>query len=204
MEEAVRARGAAREAIGDITPARLRDYIDELLESSGIVPGVLTLLSVRAVGGDAGTSAVERRAAGVQLIYEGLQLTRRLAYDEPWNAEPPHTESNIAVLAADVMVSRGFSLLARTEAAGTAVQTVKAFGRNQTEGTTSNALETDVFELAIVAGTTATGRDRPAGTRRYAEQLAGAADEHESTTNLPDDTEEGLVKLSRRRPNHVE
>ncbi|WP_435155430.1 DUF7114 family protein [Haladaptatus sp. DFWS20] len=204
MEEAVRARGSAREAVEDITPAQLRNYIDGLLESSGIVPGVLTLLSVRAVGNDVDTSEVERRAAGVQLIYEGLQLTRTLAHDEPWNAESPHTESNIAVLAADVMVSRGFSLLARTEAADTAVQTVKSFGRDQTDGQDDHALETDVFELAIVAGTTAAGRSRPVGTRQYAEQLTTSVSNHESETTLPDDTEEVLGKLSRRRPSHVD
>lgn len=204
MEEAVRARGAAREAIEDITPARLREYIDGLLEASGIIPGVLTLLSVRAGDDDVSASEVESRATGVQLIYEGLRLTRRLAHDEPWDGEPPHTESNIAVLAADVMVSRGFSLLARTEAAETAVRTVKSFGRDQTAENGEGALEIDVFELAIVAGTTATGGDRPAGTRRYAEQLAATVAEHESTSNLPDDTVERLTKLSGRRTNHVD
>ncbi len=204
MEEAVRARGAAREAVGDITPARLRDYIDGLLESSGILPGVLTLLSVRATDGGVSTSEIERRAAGVQLIYEGLQLTRTLAHDEPWDAEPPHTESNIAVLAADVMVSRGFSLLARTEAADTAVQTVKSFGRDQTEGRSEHGLETDVFELAIIAGTTAAGGDRLTGVRRYAEHLAASVSERESGTTLPEDTLDRLLKLSRRRPNKVD
>ncbi|GAA0225802.1 hypothetical protein ACFFQF_10500 [Haladaptatus pallidirubidus] len=204
MEEAVRARGSAREAIEDITPARLREYIDGLLESSGIIPGVLTLLSVRTGDDDVSASEIERRAAGVQLIYEGLRLTRTLAHDEPWNAESSHTESNIAVLAADVMVSRGFSLLARTEAAETAVRTVKSFGRDQTTENSDGALEIDVFELAIVAGTTATGDDRPTGTRRYAEQLAATVAEHESSSNLPDDTVDRLAKLSRRRPNHID
>ncbi|WP_227353501.1 DUF7114 family protein [Haladaptatus salinisoli] len=201
MEEAVRARGAAREAIGDITPARLRDRIVGLLDSSGMVPGVLTLLSARAAGDGAGTTEVESRAAGVQLIYEGLQLTRRLALDEPWETESQHTESNIAVLAADVMVSRGFSLLARTEAADTAVRTVKSFGRNQTELRADRSLETDVFELAIVAGTTVGGGDVPAGTRRYAEQLAASITDHESAELLSDDAIDTLVKLSGRRTN---
>ncbi|WP_458208354.1 DUF7114 family protein [Haladaptatus sp. NG-SE-30] len=201
MEEAVRARGAAREAIGDITPARLCDHIGGLLESSAMVPGVLTLLSARAVGGGASTTEVESRAAGVQLIYEGLQLTRTLALDEPWETEPPNTDSNIAILAADVMVSRGFSLLARTEAADKAVQTVKSFGRDQTERGADHALDTDVFELAVVAGTTIVGGDVPPGTRRYAEQLAATVAEHESATVLSDDAVDTLVKLSSNRTN---
>ncbi|WP_458187412.1 DUF7114 family protein [Haladaptatus sp. NG-WS-4] len=201
MEEAVRARGAAREAIDDITPARLRDHIRELLESSGMVPGVLALLSARAVGGGASASEIESRAAGVQLIYEGLRLTRTLAFDEPWESEPEHTESNLAILAADVMVSRGFSLLARTEAADNAVQTVKSFGRDQTERRSEHALETDVFELAIVAGTTVVGGDFPTGTRRYAEKLAASVAERESAELLSDDAVDTLVKLSSSRTN---
>lgn len=201
MEEAVRARGAAREAIGDITPAHLRDHIDGLLESSTVVPGVVTLLSARAVENGASRTEVESRAAGVQLIYEGLGLTRRLAHEEPWSGDQPHTEHNVAILAADVMVSRGFSLLARTEAADTAVQTVKSFGRDQTERRPDHALETDVFELAIVAGTTAAGREVPTGIRRYAERLAASVANRESTEILFDEAVDMLTKLSGRRPN---
>ncbi|KZN25426.1 hypothetical protein A4G99_02735 [Haladaptatus sp. R4] len=201
MEEAVRARGAAREAIEDITPAHLRDHIDGLLQSSTVVPGVVTLLSARAVESGAKTGDVEARAAGVQLIYEGLGLTRTLARDEPWNGEQPYIESNIAVLAADVMVSRGFSLLARTEAADTAVRTVKSFGRDQTERRTEHALETDVFELAMVAGTTAAGHEVPTGIRRYAEQLATSVANRDSTELLFDEAVDTLTKLSGRHPN---
>ncbi|MGA9402007.1 DUF7114 family protein [Haladaptatus sp.] len=201
MEEAVRARGAAREAIEDITPAHLRDHIDGLLESSTVVPGVVTLLSARAVESGAKRGDVEARAAGVQLIYEGLGLTRTLARDEPWNGEQPCIESNIAVLAADVMVSRGFSLLARTEAADTAVRTVKSFGRDQTERRTEHALETDVFELAMVAGTTAAGHEVPTGIRRYAEQLATSVANRNSTELLFDEAVDMLTKLSGRHPN---
>ena len=201
MEEAVRARGAAREAIEDITPAHLRDHIDGLLESSTVVPGVVTLLSARAVESGSYTGDVEARAAGVQLIYEGLGLTRRLARDEPWSGERPYIDSNIAVLAADVMVSRGFSLLARTEAADTAVQTVKSFGRDQTQQRAEHALETDVFELAMVAGTTAAGHEVPTGIRRYAERLATSVANRESPEMLFDEAVDMLTKLSGRHPN---
>ena len=72
----------------------------------------------------------------------------------------------MAILAADVLVSRGFYLLARTDAAEDAVAVVRAFGRDQTEreGATGDRavgldrrLETDVLELAVTAGVTAAG-----------------------------------------------
>ncbi|SFC65740.1 hypothetical protein SAMN05444422_11370 [Halobiforma haloterrestris] len=79
-------------------------------------------------------------AAGVQLIYEGLRLTRALAHDEPWTdpiggpetETDADTEADLEILAADILVARGFYLLSRTEAANTAVRTVQSFGRDQT------------------------------------------------------------------------
>ncbi|APW96827.1 hypothetical protein CHINAEXTREME_03145 [Halobiforma lacisalsi AJ5] len=79
-------------------------------------------------------------AAGVQLIYEGLRLTRALAHDEPWTTPiggqetetDADTEADLEILAADILVARGFYLLSRTEAANTAVRTVQSFGRDQT------------------------------------------------------------------------
>ncbi|WP_327051081.1 DUF7114 family protein [Halomicrococcus gelatinilyticus] len=205
MEEAVRARGAAREAVRDITPEHLRDYIDGLLESSAMTPGVLTLLSARAVDGATGATGARNRAAGVQLIYEGLRLTRSLAVDEPWEETSTETESNVAILAATVMVSRGFYVLARTEAADKAVETVQSFGRDQTtpDGL-DRSLEADVFELAIVAGTTVAGADAPSKASEYASELADSVVDGDETPvdapeigALPDDAEDALSKLSR-------
>jgi hypothetical protein len=132
-------------------------------------------------GTDAGPVGVEERAAGVQLIYEGLRLTRALADDPPWERDSPHTDSNIDILAADVMVARGFSLLARTEAADKAVETVQSFGRDETDDqqgrpVPTHALETDVFELAVVAGTTAFGAAPSDALLAYAAELAESLD----------------------------
>lgn len=134
------------------------------------------------VDGEDGPGGVEERAAGVQLIYEGLRLTRALADDPPWEGDPPHTDSNIDVLAADVMVARGFSLLACTEAADKAVETVQSFGRDQTDGqqgraASPHALEADVFELAVLAGTTALGVEPGDALRSYAANLAASLDD---------------------------
>ncbi|NGM68596.1 hypothetical protein G6M89_06160 [Natronolimnobius sp. AArcel1] len=136
------------------------------------------------------TEALLTRAAGVQLIYEGLRLTRTLAHTEPWleaasaaetpataGAEgttpvAPHadTDGDLEILAADILVARGFYLLARTDAAETAVETVQSFGRDQThrhdgtatgkaDGTASDTidanLERDILALAVETGAVA-------------------------------------------------
>jgi hypothetical protein len=153
---------------------------------------------------DAGRSApvvsVEERAAGVQLIYEGLRLTRALADDPPWDGDPPHTDSNVDVLAADVMVARGFSLLARTEAADKAVETVQSFGRDETDGQQGraappHALEADVFELAVLAGTTAFGVEPADGLLSYAAELAASldGDRPEPPEPVPEEVEQAMA-----------
>jgi len=176
MDEAARCRKAARDAVRDVEPPELREAIETALENDSMIPGALTLVTARAATpGDLNVDVISERAAGVQLIYEGLSSIRNLAATEPWanvasddeTAEPGEiddalTESNVAVLAADVAVSRGFYLLARTDAAGKAVETVRAFGRNQTlgdDGATDGGLEVDVLELAVIAGATSVGAD---------------------------------------------
>lgn len=183
MEDAVRARNAAREALSDIEPVRLREVLDDRIADASMTPGVLTLLSARALAPDVDLDALHERAAGVQLIYEGLRLTRTLAHEEPW-ADAPEGEADIAadldVVAADVLVSRGFYLLARTEAGDRAVDVVRSFGRDQTlrnrDGADTESLdrnlEADVFELAVLAGTTAVGEDPPLDLLAYACELA--------------------------------
>ncbi|MUV60680.1 hypothetical protein GJ634_08010, partial [Halobacterium sp. CBA1126] len=84
MEEAEQARAAARDAVADIEPDGLRAVIDDQVASSSMLPGVLTVLSARVVDGSVDDDAVTRRAAGVQLIYEGLRTTRDLVAEEPW------------------------------------------------------------------------------------------------------------------------
>lgn len=92
------------------------------------------------------------------------------------------TEADMAILVADILVARGFYLLARTEAAADAVATVQAFGRDQTNRRTTGAesldrnLEGDVFELAVVAGTTAVGGGAPRGLREHVADMAEGSD----------------------------
>jgi hypothetical protein len=186
MEDAVAVRRAALEAVEDVEPAPLRATIERHLNDGSMVPGVFTLHGIRAIAdGSTSTAAsggglletVAGRAAGVQLIYDGLRLTRQLAQDEPWAAGDGDA-GDVEVLAADVMVARGFYLLARTEAADAAVAVVRAFGRDQTvrretgDTTLDRNLEADVLELAVVAGATVADTSAPPRLREYAADLA--------------------------------
>jgi hypothetical protein len=257
MDDAVRVREAAEEALADIEPQRLRETLSRRLADAEMTPGVLTLRSARALAADPELVSVSERAAGVQLIYEGLRLTRRLSHDDPWaEATPPEDRltppeepltttdggpepasdggefasedrrsavdderaglgderagvdavsssaidatgeaiaADLGVLAADVFVARGFYLLARTEAARDAVEVVRRFGRDQTRrrGATDPErldanLEADVFDLAVVAGSSAVREETPERLRSYVADLADEADGLLPVRALPD------------------
>jgi hypothetical protein len=177
-DAADRSRDAARGAVRDVDPTRLRETIDERIAAGSAMPGALTVLTAQTVGSP-DRSAAERLAAGVQLIYEGLRLTRHLVDGDPWRDEGTADRADIEVLAADVMVARGFRLLAGTTAAECAVETVRRFGRERTDeqaGRDSEepSLEESVFELAVVAGAAVTGSEAPEPLRQYAAGLAHA------------------------------
>jgi len=204
MEEAEQTRAAALEAVADIEPDGLRAVIDDHVASSSMLPGVLTMLTARVVDGNADEQAVSRRAAGVQLIYEGLRITRDLVATEPWaDTDESDPDDDLDVLAADVLVARGFRILARTEAAGHAVETVREFGREQTdvqEGRTPTAqtLEANVFELAAIAGGTAASSETPVALRQYVVGLAanhGTPPLAAATDALPDGVDEVMARV---------
>ncbi len=207
MDEAAEVRGAAREAVSDVVPPRLRDGLVARVDEGWPAPGVLTLLSARAAADGAVEGAAER-AAAVQIVYEGLSLTRRLVHDEPWadvcdaddgidssdagdvvgsgGAAPdadaavrdPDEGANLDVVAADVLVARGESLLARTEAADRSVEILQSFGRDQTTRDPSRPvgadrrLEADMFELAVIAGSTLARSEPPRRLLEWAQDLA--------------------------------
>lgn len=174
MEEASQVRRRAREAIRDVGPERFHDEVAAVIENGSMAPGVLVVLCARAIDDTVGFETVAERAAGTQLIYEGLRVTRALAHDVPWADDGE--DADIAVLAADVLVARGFYLLARTEAAGRAVETVRNFGRDQTrraaDEAIENQLEANVFCLAAVAGMTAVGASPSAAYCEFVADLA--------------------------------
>jgi len=186
MDEAAAVRGAAEEAVRDVVPGTLREEISGFVESGSVVPGTLTLV-VADLFGEVDPDVVDgltERAAGVQLIYDGLRLTRRLVHGDPWS-DAAEAEGDLSadmeILAADVLVSRGFYLLARTEAAGAAVEVVRSFGRDQTnrrelgDPSLDRELERDVVELAVLAGATAVGAEPPDAGAFAADLVGGDA-----------------------------
>jgi hypothetical protein len=214
MDDAVRARDAAREALADIEPERLRDALYTRLAHAPMTPAVVTLRVATALDPDAASAdGVLEQAAGVQLIYEGLRLTRHLAREEPWatterdpNSDLDGIEADLDILAADVFVARGFYLLARTEAADRAVRVVRSFGRDQTVRRRPDAdrdaldrnLESDVFALAAVAGAAAVGRSAATDLVTYAADLpTGAEVPPDPVATLPADFDEHVVALDR-------
>ncbi|WP_254762843.1 DUF7114 family protein [Natrinema marinum] len=215
MEKADSCRRAAAEAVADVEPPQLHDYIESVLDRASMVPGTLAIESAAAMAADGHLENVSRptdaveddresvsgddphgsepdsvvtHAAGVQLIYEGLRLTRSLAHDEPWlGSEADASDGDLAILAADILVARGFYLLARTDAAGKAVRTVQSFGRDQTRRTDREStaladdadpaaldanLERDVLELAVLTGAVAVGETPSPRLLAVAEDLA--------------------------------
>jgi hypothetical protein len=202
MEQADRCRRAAAEAVTDVEPPQLHEFIESTLERASMLPGALTIESAAAVTPEPATETerlendgILTHAAGVQLIYEGLRLTRSLAHTEPWADSDADTDidGDLEILAADILVARGFYLLAQTDAAGKAVRTVQAFGRDQThrfddldsddadiaDHTSYDAnLERDVLELAVLAGAAAVD-ETPS------KRFIGAVDELAATVGVP-------------------
>ncbi|WP_418285926.1 DUF7114 family protein [Halorubrum sp. DTA46] len=214
MDDAARARDAAREALADVEPEQLRETLETRIVDAAVTPGVLALVTARALDPDVDPGDVVDRAAGVQLIYEGLRLTRTVAHDEPWvtaATRESDIQADMDVLTADVLVSRGFSLLACTDAAAAAVEVVRSFGRDQTlrdrDGVTPGAaaaldrnLEVDALELAVVAGTTAVGGDPPEELLAYARELAADYDGEFPPPGraLPETTADRIADISDR------
>jgi hypothetical protein len=210
MDDAVRARRAAREALTDVGPDRLREVLDDRLADASMTPSVLTLVVARALDPTVDVDAVVERGAGVQLIYEGLRLTRSLVHEEPWAGADVDLESATAadldILAADVLVSRGFYVLARTETAERAVDVVRAFGRDQTRRRAPGAdrraldrrLEADVLALALAAGTTAVGIAPGEDLLDYASDLAHEFDGDfpPPDTALPETATERILSIA--------
>jgi len=209
MDDVAWARDVAADALADVEPAGLRDRAEALLTTGSTAPAVLTVVSARAVDPEIDREAVASRAAGVQLIYDGLELTRRLSEDEPWTDPTMDSEqADLDVIVADVLVARGFYLLARTEAADRAVETVRAFGRDQTArlqavdetpDSPDPPLAESVFVMAAVAGATAAGHSDDALLHRVRTLARHYEDGPlpSAATVLDDETRESLDASAR-------
>jgi len=154
--------GALSEAIegslADLEPPPFRSRVTGAVGERPLLPGVLTVRVARRIDTTVDVQAAAARGAGVQMCYEGLELTRLVLRTEPWE-DPDDTEAyHQDLLVAEVLVSQGFNLLAETDVVTDAVGIVQRFGRTQTtleklgHRNDEEPLEVDVLELAVNAG----------------------------------------------------
>jgi hypothetical protein len=172
MEEAPRVREALRESLREVDPAPFRARLERTLDGRPLTPGVLTIRTARAIDATVGDAAADR-AAGVQLSYEGLRLTRHLVETEPW---PPAGEGDpdVDVVAAEVLVAKGMESLAYSGVRDRVVEIIRRFGRTQSHDadTGEPSLEADAVVLAIATGADLAAQTVPPGLIDYARELA--------------------------------
>lgn len=218
MEDTAAVRRAALDTFDDVEPVRLRDRIEARLRSADLAPGLLTVESARAAR-DGAFDGVVDRAAAVQGVYEGLRLTRSLAHADPWGgdavangvggAPTDRDEADLAVLVADILVARGFHVLARTEVASRAVGVIQTFGSDQTvrrqtgDAALDRNLEADILELSIRTGITGVGASPGPGVAELAADLT--AEGLPSTDRVASgEVRDRLAALVRSRPTPTE
>ncbi|CAI50007.1 uncharacterized protein NP_3832A [Natronomonas pharaonis DSM 2160] len=178
MDETAHARAAFREGLADITPGALRDHLEEVLEDASLTPGALTVATATALDGAVDRDLAARRGAGVQMSYEGLRLSRSLIRTTPWE-HGDRESGDLDVIAAEVLVARGFEYLAHTGVALDVVEAVQQFGRTQTlreapdcEAVPATRLEADFVRIAVEAGADVALESTPQEVTALAEALA--------------------------------
>lgn len=143
-------------SLADIEPAPFQSRVAEAAGERPLLPGVLAVRVARTLDPGVDIEAAATRGAGVQLCYEGLELTRSVLRNRPWADDDEEYQQDLLV--AEVLVSRGFSLLATTGVVRDAIAIVQRFGRTQTNLEAlggrhdDDPLEVDVLELAVNAG----------------------------------------------------
>ena len=176
MEPGPAVRDAASHVVADVEPERLGSALETRIEAASMVPGAVTVITAKRLGGTEAGDAAMDRAVGVQLCYEGLRLTRTLIREEErYDVDDP-TEPYLDLVAAEVMVSRGFVELAETAVADNAIEIVRRFSRQQTESYDADrrdaALEHDVVSLAVAAGATVVLDAVPSAVEEQGTRLA--------------------------------
>jgi hypothetical protein len=158
MEDVQALRDARARSLTDLEPTPFRDRVGTVVGDTSLLPGALTVRTARTLDPTADIDAAAARGAGVQLCYEGLELTRSILREQSWDAETGGTEYYQDLLVAEVLVSQGFYQLAHTGVVTDAVAIVQQFGRTQTAldelggRHDEDPLEVDVLELAVNGG----------------------------------------------------
>lgn len=143
-------------SLDDLEPPPFRDRARDIVGRTPTTPGVLAVRTARTVDPGVDIETAARRGAGVQLCYEGLDLTRSLLDDRPW--EDGDRDYHRDLLVAEVLVSRGIHTLSQAGTATDVVGIVQRFGRIQTEldrvggRDREDPLERDILELGVNTG----------------------------------------------------
>lgn len=179
---------ALKRAIADIEPDSFNDHLETVVADRPLTPASVTVATGQAVDGTADGDRLADLGVGVQLIYEGLRLTRELMATDAWLDTTGTTEEDIDVLAAEVLVARGFNRLSETGTVTDAVELMRRFGerrayeRSGIEAADLGSLEGDTLRLAVDTGADAVLSTVPPAIATVGDDLASTA----STGAMPE------------------
>ena len=166
------------QSLADIEPPAFRRHLQTVLGDITLTPAVLVIRTARALEPSLDLETCALRATGVQLTYEGLRLTRSVLREERWRATDGQSVYYLDLLAAAVLVSRGYYYLADSGVARQSVETARRFGRHQTYAQTGDlddveySLEADFVSLAVNTGADLAVQTVPPSITAYGESLA--------------------------------
>lgn len=158
MEDVRALEDALDRSLDGLDPSPFRDRVTRVVGRTPATPGVLTIRTARTIDPEVDIEAAATRGAGVQLCYEGLELTRSILRNRPWMAPEDREEYYPDLLVAEVLVSRGFGHLSSAGVVMDVVETVQRFGQRRSDTdqiggrNRDDPLEQDVLELGVNAG----------------------------------------------------
>ena len=176
MEDTRALSDALDRSLDALEPPPFRDRAREVVGRTPATPGVLTVRTARTVDPAVDIETAARRGAGVQLCYEGLDLTRSLLDDRPW--EDGDRDYHRDLLVAEVLVSRGFNTLSQAGTVTDVVAIVQRFGRIQTEldrvggRDRERPLDRDILELGVNTGADLALDGVPDPVRAHSSEIA--------------------------------
>ncbi len=176
MTGATVVRETLEQSLADIEPPAFQSRLRTLLTDISLTPAVLTVRTAQALEPSIDEEACVLRGVGVQLTYEGLRLTRSILRDQRWDGG--RESYYLDLLAAAVLVSRGYYYLADTGVSREAVEAARRFGRYQTYAQNGDltegeySLERDFVTLAVNTGADLALQTVPPSVTAYGENLA--------------------------------
>jgi len=177
MDEVGAITEALERSLEEVEPAPFHSRVTAAVGERPLLPGVLTVRVARTIDPTVDIQTAAARGAGVQLCYEGLELTRSVLRNRAWE-DGEDTAYQQDLLVAEVLVSRGFYLLAQTGVVADAVAIVQRFGRTQTtldelgHRHPEEPLEVDVLELAVNTGVDLVTDGAPPSIRTHSGKIA--------------------------------